>query len=194
MRQIKPFLLFASLLTALISHAQTNSGVAMPEGYKSGTVITADNSTHQGYLKDNIKKKGEILFMSQDSKPVKYKAAQLSEIKIDNTRYLVSGNNFYRLELDGPRVRLLRKANVVSDRIAYNGTEPIVINDGDGEYGDYFIQDLSNKKLQLIRKKDFAKIFESYASNCPPLSDKLKQGLSYDEIVQATALYNSCGN
>ncbi|HKH61654.1 MAG TPA: hypothetical protein VKA49_12525 [Flavitalea sp.] len=174
------------------AHTQTSSGPSIPDDFTAGTIVMPDNTIQQGYIKNNMKKTGEIIFLSADGKKMKYTASQVSGATVDNNSYITMNNAFYKVVADGSKIKLLRKASN-SSTIQYNGSEPIIADAGEGSYDDYFIQTVGTKKLQLVRKKDFAKIFTSVCADCTTLTDDLRTNkLGFDEIEQAVALYNTC--
>jgi hypothetical protein len=186
--QLSAFFLFISILL----NAQPPDNKIIPEGFTAGSIITSDNTTLQGHIKNNMKTKGEVIFLSADGKKTRYTASQLSGLTMERNDYVVANNAFYKLITDGAKIKLLRKASN-SPRIEYNGSEPIGVSAGEGVYDDYFIQIVDTKKLQLVRKKDFQKIFTSICADCVPLTEDLKANkISFAEIEQAVALYNTC--
>ena len=190
---MKSFTLAAilSFLFSLGLLAQASSSI--PEGFSSGSLVTADNLTNSGFVKNNMKKNGEIIFISADGKKTKYNAAGVSALTIDTTHYLAVENAFYKVVKDGSKLRLLRKASQ-SSGIHYNGTDPILVNAGEGVYDDYFIQTISTRKLQLVRKKDFQKVFAATCADCATLTEELKSNkISFTDIELAVVTYNTCG-
>ena len=174
------------------ARTQTSSDLSVPGDFTAGIVVMPDNTIQEGYIKNNMKKSGEIIFLSADGKKIKYTASQISGVSVDNSSYITTNNAFYKVVADGSKIKLLRKASN-SSSIQYNGSEPIVADAGEGSYDDYFIQTVGTKKLQLVRKKDFAKIFTTVCADCTTLTDDLRTNkLGFAEIEQAVALYNTC--
>jgi hypothetical protein len=192
---MKQFPLAAILLfSSFFLNAQSSGSNPIPEGFSLGSLTMPDNTTLEGYLKNNLKKNGEIIFVSSDGKKTKYDASQLSALTMGNDKYMVENNAFYKLIRDGVKMRLLRKASN-SAAIQYNGSEPVAVTAGEGGYDDYFIKLVSTRKLQLVRKKDFAKLFSSICADCPTLTDDIKAGkIGFGEIEQAVNIYNTCAN
>jgi|GEM_PF-2273367 len=191
MKQFRLTALFF-LLGTFALNAQSSNGNTIPEGLSRGTVVTTDNSIMEGYVKNNMKKNGEILFFSADGKKTRFSASQLFEATVDSTRYIVSNNAFYKVVKEGVKIKLLRKASN-SSGIGYNGTEPIVVNSGEGVYNDYFIQTVATKKMELVRKKDFQQLFVTLCADCPTLTEDIKSNkIGFTDIEQAVAFYNSC--
>ena len=184
---------FVLFLTGFFSvHAQTSPINPVPEGFKPGVITMPDNTTQNGYVRNNMKKNAEIVFLSPDGRKTKYTATQVNHVTVDTKEYIVSNNAFYQVIADGAKIKLLRKASN-SSSIQYNGSEPVIADAGEGSYDDYFIQAAGTTKLQLVRKKDFAKIFSNVCADCPALTDQLRDSkLGFEEIEQAVALYNAC--
>lgn len=182
------------LLFGFFALQAQSTGNSVPEGFTTGSIVLPDNTTQAGLVKNNLKKNGEVIFLSTDGKKTKYTASQITGLTIENQSYIVVSNAFYKVVTDGAKIRLLRKASN-SSGIQYNGSEAVAVNTGEGSYDDYFIQTVSTKKLQLVRKKDFAKIFISTCADCTALTEELKANkLGFTEIEQAVALYNACIN
>jgi hypothetical protein len=183
---------FLIMLFSLSVVAQPIS-LSIPEGFTKGSVVIFDNVLQEGWIKNNLRKNGEIIFISADGKKSKFDANAVSIVTIDTTQYLAIQNAFYKVVKDGSKMRLLRKASQ-SSGIQYNGSEPIMVNTGEGVYDDYFIQTISTKKLQLVRKRDFQKIFATSCADCTILTQELKSNkISFADIEQAVVAYNSCG-
>src|SRR5690349_3477221 len=129
------------LLTALLQVATVNAQPA-PEkeadGYLSGEVILADNSTITGSVKESIRKKGEITVL-RDGKKTKYKADDIASVRIGSSNYITNGYTFYEVIWQGTNITLLRKANEPSG-VRYNGAEPIVISNSEGDVNDFFVK------------------------------------------------------
>ncbi len=188
--QLAAILLFSCFLL----QAQNSISNPIPEGFSPGSLTMPVNTRLEGYLKNNLKKNGEVIFVSSDGRKTKYTASQLSGVTMGNDKYIVENNAFYRLIRDGGKMRLLRKASN-SSAIQYNGSEPVAVTAGEGGYDDYFIQLVSTRKLQLVRKKDFVKLFSSISSGCTTLSDDLKANkIGFSEIEKAVDIYNTCAN
>ena len=187
------FAILAILFATATLHAQSTNGGTVPEGFTAGSVVTTDNASLSGYVKNNLKKNGEIIFISADGKKNKYNASQLAGLVVDNTNYIVVSNAFYKVVADGSKIKLLRKASTASG-IQYNGSEAIAVSSGEGAYDDYFIQTVATGKMQLVRKKDFVKVFEIICADCSSLTENIKNNkMGFNEIEQAVALYNNCG-
>lgn len=192
MSRIKPFL-FAALIVSMSATAQPSANSNVPEGFRAGTLVTAEHTHLQGHIKESIKKNSEVLLITPDGKMKKYKAAQLSEVTIDNTTFIVDGSSFYKIVSEGPKVKLLQKASAGGDRIEYNGAEPIVVSGSVGNYDDYFIQNPGEKQLNIVRRKDIRKLAEKWEKECPEIGIKTKQGgVELSDIVQLVSIYNAC--
>ena len=179
-------------LTAILSLLLLAATAQIPAGFEKGTVKTTDNNYYEGYIKNNIRQKSEVVFLTREGKKTNYTSQQLGSVTIGESNYLVIGNAFYKVVQDGPKMRLLRKASNAST-IQYNGAEPISVSSGEGSYDDYFIQTATDGKLKLVRRKDFKKIFEATCADCTTLSEELRnEKISFAEIDRAVTIYNSC--
>ena len=180
-----------SFLFSLALVAQPSSNT-IPEGFIKGSLVTSDNIQQEGFIKNNLRKNGEIIFISADGKKKKYNAAGVSILAIETTHYITIGNAFYKVVTDGSKLRLLRKASQ-SSGIQYNGSEPILVNAGEGVYDDYFLQTIATGKLQLVRKNDFQKVFAATCADCITLTEELKSNkISFTDIELAVVTYNTC--
>ena len=181
------------LLTCFLSlNAQPSAISKIPDDFTQGTLLMPDNSVAEGHIKNNLKKNGEIIFLSHDGRKTKFTASQLSGFSTGDIQYLAIDNTFYRLVTDGSKIKLLRKASN-PPVIQYNGSEPILVSSVEGSYDDYFIQTVSTKKLQLVRRKDFTKVFLAVCSDCATISENVKTNkLGFAEIEQVVAAYNTC--
>jgi len=163
------------LLTVLLQIETLNAQPA-PEkeadGYLSGEIVLADNSTITGTVKDNIRKKGEITVL-RDGKKTKYKADEISSVRIGSSNYITNGYTFYELLWQGTNLTLLRKANEPSG-VRYIGAEPIVISNSEGDINDYFVKIKTDASLTLINAKNVRDVLKKLCGNCSITIDETK--------------------
>lgn len=187
---MKPMLCLSLVfvLTTLQSRAQTNP----PEGFQTGTITIAGGTPLQGFVKDNIRSKAEVLFLSADGKKKKYTASEVLAVTADSVKYIVQEGVFYKVVREGARLHLLKKASSVSGKIEYNGSEPVAYTRGEGGYDDYFIQPAGGKP-QLVRKKDFDRVLTAAVAGCPTVLEAIqKKELGFGELEQVIDKYNAC--
>ncbi|MBC7946476.1 MAG: hypothetical protein H7Y42_01250 [Chitinophagaceae bacterium] len=161
MKKIISLLAISFLLTAA-AHAQPSPN-SDPEASISGQIVLPDNSTVTGSLKDNIRKKGELVIVS-GGKKTKYKASDITSANIGNTPYITWNYAFYEVVHQGSKVTLLRKANEPST-VQYSGSEAVVVN-SEGSIDDLFIRKTGETSLQLLSRKNLKDVLGSVCNNC----------------------------
>lgn len=150
--------LFPALLNAQPAADKDSSG------YLPGEVRLANNTTITGAIKDNIRKKGEIIVFA-DKKKTKYNAADITSVQIDKRMYVTNNYTFYELLWKGNTISLLRKANEPSG-VYYNGAQPIIVSAGEGDTDDYFIAAKNESSFQLLTRKNIKEIAGTICNAC----------------------------
>jgi len=155
---MKLFMTTAGLLFAstLISAQTKPSGSPVPEANR---ITLTNQQVLTGDIGDHIRKKGEITLVA-DGKKQRFKAADILEARIGNTRYISSNFTFFEVLAENRQFQLLRKANQPSD-IQYNGTNPIVIN-SEGKIDDLFLKGPYGR-LHLLSPKNWKEVL---GTNC----------------------------
>jgi hypothetical protein len=144
--------LFAlALLLQANAYAQpgpsTNPG---SEGQANGVITLTNNSTVSGPIKDNMRKKGEVILQA-DGKKTRYKAGEVTSVQIGNTHYITSNYTFYEVVYKGKTLELLRKASEPQG-LQYNGSEAAVVS-SEGDIDDLFVRK-NGGTLTLLTKKN----------------------------------------
>lgn len=129
----------------------------------NGQVTLPDNSTQSGMIKDNIRKKGEFVLTS-DGKKTKFKAADISSVKLGNAEYISRNNTFYEVIWEGSTLCLLRKASEASG-VQYNGSEAVMIS-SEGKIDDYFLKKNASSSFELITKKNVQDVLKKLCATC----------------------------
>lgn len=132
----------------------TNPGT---DGFANGQVTLANNTSLPGTVKDNLRKKGEVILQA-DGKKTKYKAGELSSAQIGNTLFITSNYTFYEVIYKGKSVELLRKASEPQG-LQYNGADAAVVS-SEGKIDDLFVRRNANA-LQLLTKKNYKEVLGS---------------------------------
>jgi hypothetical protein len=114
-------------------------------------------------IKDNIRKKGEVI-VSVDGKKTRYKANDLKSVRIGNTEYITGNYGFYEVLWQGNSIILVRKANEPAG-IQYVGNDPIAIS-SEGKIDDYFIGKAAGSPLLLLTKKNSKDLLGKICTNC----------------------------
>ncbi len=153
--------LFFSLLL-LRANAQTE----IPSGFKKGTIVIADGSTHSGYVKDNIRKNASVIFISDtDPKKKNYNGSDLNSAEIDSVKFICIKGDFFKVLCEGS-LSFLQKSSDASGKLSHNGTEPIFSNGTEGKPNDYFIYNNKDRQLKLISKKNVDNVVSASFSGC----------------------------
>jgi hypothetical protein len=178
-------------IVALLSFATSSFGQPIPdnnipEGFISGQVILQDNSTLTAVIKDNIRKKGEVIVLA-DGKKTRYKANDLKNVRIGGTEYITNNYGFYEVIWQGSSLTLLRKANEPNG-IQYTGNEPIAIS-SQGSVDDYFIKK-ADSPFQILTKKNVIQVLKSLCVTCASANTTLQWDIA--EIKKAVAECDKC--
>lgn len=134
-----------------------------PDVSVSGQVILTDNSAVAGTVKDNIRKKGELILLNSGKK-TKYKAGDISSAQIGGSQYITWNYTFYEVIFQGNHLTLLRKANEPSG-VQYNGSEAVVIS-SEGSIDDLFIKKNGDASLILLTKKNVKEVLGKVCNSC----------------------------
>lgn len=166
MKKILCVLTMALLLQAGAANAQQPAAPAAQA--TNGQIVLPDNSTLSGEIKDNIRKKGEVVLLV-NGKKTKYTAATISSVKIDNSQYITSNYTFYEVIYQGKNITLLRKASEPSD-LQYNGSDAVAVS-SEGNIDDLSVKKNDGTTLQLLTKKN---IKELLGQTCTATVDATK--------------------
>ncbi len=135
-------------------HAQNST--ASPEAQ----VVLANNETVSGAVTDNIRKKGELIMLI-NGKKTKFKAGDITSVRIGASNYITSNYTFYEVIHKGKNLTLLRKASEPSG-LQYNGSDAVVVT-SQGDIDDLFIKK-ENNTPQLLTKKNAKEILGDCAA------------------------------
>ncbi|MBL0884203.1 MAG: hypothetical protein IBJ16_12820 [Chitinophagaceae bacterium] len=175
--------LLFGLLPLLIS-AQTDT---------KGSIITASNEVLAGDIKDQLQKKGNILFTNASGNKKLYSPADLSEFSINGIRYVSYANDFYKVVTTGNKAILYIRVTDNSGKLLYNGAEMVTLSTAEGKVGDYYFQLKSDSKLNWVPKKNFNDVMTGLSKDCSSVVASIQSGqLDYTQIVKLVEQYNSC--
>jgi len=183
---------FASLIVIAL-YLQVSAVNAQPsptsstDEFISGQIVLPDNSIVSGSLKENIRKKGEVIVLNGEKK-TKYKAGDISSVNIGNARFLIYNYTFYEVISEGRNITLLRKANEPSG-VQYNGSDAIVIS-SEGDIDDLFIRKTGDASLQLLTKKNLKEVLGKICSTCVAAIDNSK--FDAESVKKAVEDCDSC--
>ncbi len=158
-----------------------------------GSLITASNEVLEGTIKDQLQKKGNILFTSTSGSKKLYSPADLSEFSINGTRYVSYANDFYKVITTGNKAILYIRVTDNSGKLLYNGAEMVTMSTAEGKSGDYYLQLKSDSKLNWIPKKNFNDVMAGLSKDCSSVVAGIQSGqFDYTQIVKLVEQYNSC--
>lgn len=153
---MKKKILAALVVTMLVVNginAQQSANPTSTDGFVSGQIVLPGGSPLVGSIKENIRKKGEVVLLV-DGKKTKYKAGDVASVKIGSTTYITNNYTFYEIVHSGNKVSLLRKASEPSTQ--YNGTDAIVVT-SEGSIDDLFYKK-NEDAMKLVTKKNYKEV------------------------------------
>lgn len=166
---------FSFLLpVALLLTASVNAQQPMPANNKdglNGKLVLHDNSVITGVVKDNIRKKGEVVLL-RDGKKTKYAASEVASVQIGEAQFITGNGTFYEVIWEGKTLSLVRKASEPSG-LQYNGTEPMVIS-SEGNIGDFLVKKTGEPTLYLLTKKNQQEVLGKLCGTCAAGIDETK--------------------
>jgi hypothetical protein len=134
------------------------------DGYVNGRVTLPDNTVITGTIKDNIRKKGEVIILNEGKKS-KYLASDINSVEIGASHYITNNNTFFELVWESNSITLYRKANNPS-AIQYNGTEPVVVNKSVGEIDDLFVKKTGDGTFYHLTSKNIKEVIGTSCPSC----------------------------
>ena len=176
----------AAAFTISTATAQTSA----PEGYTKASITLANGSIQTGYIKDNIKKSAEVVFVDESGSNKKvYAGGDINGVKIDAVNFICINGDFFKTICTG-KLCFVQKASNAAGKASYNGTEAIISNGTEGKIGDYFIY--ADNKLKLINKKSVDGFINTDLAGCTAAAEKAKT-INGDmaKLQEAVEIYNS---
>lgn len=186
MKSLKLFSTLALSLMLVQANAQTDA----PKGFSQGTLVLADNSTINGYIKNNIKRDAAVLLF-QDGKEKYYTGADLVSVEIPAGKFICIKGDFFKVATSG-ELSFIQKTSDASSIATFNGTEPMFNNGTEGRPGDYFIYDNRNKQLKLVSKKNLNDVITRSFDGYTPAVEKARSAQTDITLLkEAVEIYNS---
>jgi hypothetical protein len=168
---------FAALLVSMLfvsrASAQQSANPNNADGFANGQVVLPDASILNGSIKENFRKKGELVIVA-DGKKTKYKAGDISSAKIGSSNYITNNYTFYEVVYAGQHLSLLRKASEPS--VQYNGADAIVVT-SEGSVDDLFVKK-ADGTINLLTKKNYKEVLGACAGTIDAFSvENVKKGV-----------------
>lgn len=159
------FSLIASFLL-LQAAAQTT-----PNGFKKGNIVLADGTVQTGLIKENLGD-ASVQFINEGSQgKKKYASTAINSFQADGVQYSVIKNDFFKVITDGG-LCFLQKASNVSGKLAYFGTEAVVLTGTAGETGDYFFYNKTTSDLQQVNAANVNQVTQTVFAGHPDALQK----------------------
>jgi hypothetical protein len=181
-----------SLLLASFLFIKANAQNEIPKGYIKGSIVLQNNTTLNGYIKDNMKKDASVSFITDAAgKKTKYSGNDVSSVEIDGAKYTCIQGDFFRVICNG-ELCFLQKTSDAAGNITYNGSEAIYSSGAPGKPGDYFLY--KNKELKLVSAQTFETVTNATFADYTPAIEKAK-ALKYNigQLGEAVVIYNNRG-
>ena len=161
----------------------------VPKGFNKGTLVLADNSTVNGYVKDNIKRDASVILLN-NGKEKSFNGSELVSAEINSNSFLCIKGDFFKVVSNG-ELSFLQKSSDASSKATFNGTEAM-FNDGtEGNPGDYFIYDSRSKLLKLVSKKNLDEVIARSFDGYTPAIEKAKTAYAdITKLKDAVEIYN----
>lgn len=180
-------------LTFIIALLGLSTFIVSAQTETKGTIVTSANETLEGSIKNQMQKKGNILFTAATGSKKLYSPSDISGFTVNGVKYVSYANDFYKEVSSGSKASLFIRVTDNSGKTIYNGAEPVVLATAEGKSGDYYIQVKSDSKFNLVSKKNFAKVIGNICADCGSVQSGVKSGqLGYDQIVKLVEQYNNC--
>jgi len=124
----------------------------IPAGYTKATINLANGTVVQGYVKENLKKKSVVDYIDNAGNNKKrYDGGDINSLSSADGNFICINGDFFKIICAG-KLNFLQKSTNSSNKIFYNGTEPMLNNGTDGRMGDHFIY--ANNELRLLNRKN----------------------------------------
>lgn len=158
-----------------------------------GSVITASNEVLEGTIKDQLQKKGNILFTNASGNKKLYSPADVSEFSINGIRFVSYANDFYKVVTTGNKAILYIRVTDNSGKLLYNGAEMVAVSTAEGKSGDYYLQLKKDDKLNWLSKKNFNDVIMNTCADCSAVISNIKSGqFDYTQLAKLIEQYNNC--
>jgi len=179
-----------SALVLSVSMLQVSAQTEAPKGFSKGSLVLADNSTVNGYIKDKSRRDASVVLF-KDGKETIYKGSDLVSMETAAGSFICIKGDFFKVAAKG-ELNFLQKTSDASSQVTYNGSEAMFNSGTEGAPGDYFIYNNNSKELKLVSKKNLnevvAKSFEGYI----PAVEKAKTAQTDIALLkEAVEIYNS---
>ncbi len=158
-----------------------------------GSIITASNEIVEGTVKDQLQKKGNIVFTTSTGSKKTYSPADISGFSINGTKYISYASDFYQEVVTGNKAILYIRVTNNSGKLLYNGAEMVAVSTAEGKSGDYYLQLKNTDKFNWLSKKNFNDVIINVCADCSVVVSNVKSGqFDYTQLTKLIEQYNNC--
>ncbi len=164
-----------------------------PAGFETGSVVLANNTKLEGFVKESLASKGSVSFATTSGSKKTYSVSDLNGFSYKNDIYIVYSNDFYKTVLKGSKVSLYQKQSNNSGKLLYNGSEAFTATTTAGNIGDFYIQLNNSDDLLLVNTKNFETvILKEFASCNSIIADIKSKQLDFAQLNKVVDRFNNC--
>ncbi len=164
-----------------------------PAGYENGSIVLANNTKLDGYVKESLGSKGTVSFVSATGSKKTYSVSELNGLSIKTDLYISYSNDFYKTLVKGSKVNLYQKQSNNSGKLLYNGTDAFTATTTPGNIGDLYLLLNSGDDLILVNAKNFESVISKEFASCNSvISDIKSKQLDFTQLSKVVDKFNNC--
>ncbi len=193
---MKKTVLILTAIALTVSFASFSQNKAtIPTDFSKGNIITNNNESLDGYIKELFKTQGNIQFINNEGVKKTFTADALQSFTTNNTVYITYLSDFYKTIVSGSKGNLFQKVTDNNGKLITVGTESVVASTTDGKIGDYYFQLKKDGDLILVTKQNFETVFsENLSTNNAVLAAIKSKQLNYSQITETVEKLNNSSN
>jgi hypothetical protein len=164
-----------------------------PAGYETGSVVLANNTKLEGFVKESLNSKGTISFVSTNTSKKIYSVSELNGFSFKTEIYIVYSNDFYKTIIVGSKASLYQKQSNNSGKLLYNGSDAFTATTTSGNIGDFYVKLNNSDDLLLVNSKNFETVISKEFALCSSvISDIKSKQLDYAQLSKVVEKFNNC--
>jgi hypothetical protein len=164
-----------------------------PAGYESGSVVLANNTKLDGFVKESLASKGSLSFAATTGSKKTYSVSELNGFNLKSDNYIVYSNDFYKTIAAGTKVILYQKQSNNSGKLLYNGSDAFTATTTAGNIGDYYIKLNNSDDLLLVNAKNFETVISKEFASCNTIIADIKsKQLDFAQLSKVVEKFNNC--
>jgi hypothetical protein len=180
-------------LLVIIGLSFSNVQAQAPAGYEKGTIVLANNSKLDGFVKESLGTKGTISFVSTTGSKKTYSVAELNGFSFKADSYIAYANDFYKTVAVGAKAGLYQKATNNTGKLIYNGSDAYAATTTEGGISDYYVKLTNSDDLVLVNAKNFDVVLSKTFADCSiVVADIKSKQLDYSQLTKAVEKFNNC--